>query len=1094
MPTRSSSPIHRSPGDAESHHAYPTGLLDLLRKTIEHLAHLLPAQGPITVFVHHNTLHAFEHLPFEKAVEVGTRRYGGRPYLPEDRYRDLLTSGRIRAHDVREILREELADHAPETVLGETTRLELRYRMLESPLHTGSVAELHWLMAETDALRRFRPDLPASVRRQLIETTRHWILRDIRPREPGAANTSLSRAARRARQALTPLLQRLAPAPAETWSDTAWEELTLHALWQACRRGLRAAFPQQDPPAIGTPSTGSGASNSDDTDHAQAEELLIRFCAAFLDQGLAGWRLPGREHGFYRAFFQLYGQPGGPPVTWMANLARELRRVESAGLGPLESIAESLQLLGVEPAQSEEALFGSLSRLRGWAGMIWQLETRGDRVPFPAPPGTLVEYVAIRMLIERAVRRAGHSHPEVAASPPGTPSEVGPKAKPQSPERSGEHRDQLAFLCFQVAQLMGWSPEALFSLSRQGWRRLAWEIETFPASQRQRVFHLAFERRYRQQALDALAVHAPQISRPRQRPRLQVVCCIDDREESFRRHLEESAPDVETFGTAGFFGTAMYYRGAAEAHFTPLCPIVMRPHHWVVEDIACSYEDQHVRRMRTRRMIGSLSRQFHFGSRTLWGGALTALVGSLATVPLVAEVLFPRLTARFRRLWGKMTDPPPVRQLILERSEPEPGSDDGHIGFTIGEMADIVRRVLEDIGLTGDGARLVIIFGHGSSSANNPHESAYNCGACAGSRGGPNARAFAHMANDARVQTQLVREGLRIPADQYFLGAYHNTCDDSVVYYDLDRLPTTHRKDLQQATQDIETARRRNAHERCRRFESAPLDLSDAEALRHVEHRADNLAQTRPEYNHASNALTFVGRRSRTRGLFLDRRAFLVSYDPTRDDADRTILARTLRAVVPVCAGISLEYYFSTVDPTGYGCDNKLPHNITSLLGVMLGASSDLQPGLNTQMTEIHEPMRPLVVIEATPDALRTVLAECPQIEQLIRNQWIQLAVLDPEAPIVHVWKDGQFVRHQPETTTLPSRGCSADWYRGWREHLGFAEIVPQPLSAPESPPAAAARVFREPAPPGTSGPASRPLAPANGEPVPPVDPVVSQT
>ena len=48
-----------------------TGLVVALEHAIEHAAHLLPAQGPITVFVHHNTLHAFEELPVPRGRQEG---------------------------------------------------------------------------------------------------------------------------------------------------------------------------------------------------------------------------------------------------------------------------------------------------------------------------------------------------------------------------------------------------------------------------------------------------------------------------------------------------------------------------------------------------------------------------------------------------------------------------------------------------------------------------------------------------------------------------------------------------------------------------------------------------------------------------------------------------------------------------------------------------------------------------------------------------------------------------------------------------------------------------------------------------------------
>src|SRR5688572_4484726 len=105
-----------------------------------------------------------------------------------------------------------------------------------------------------------------------------------------------------------------------------------------------------------------------------------------------------------------------------------------------------------------------------------------------------------------------------------------------------------------------------------------------------------------------------------------------------------------------------------------------------------------------------------------------------------------------------------------------------------------------------------------------------------------------------------------------------------------------------------------------------------------------------------------------------------------------------LQAAVPACAGISLEYYFSCVDPVGWRCSTKLPHNLTSLLGVMDGAASDLRTGLSSQMTEIHEPMRLLFVVETPPEAMLQILDRNPGIAKLCRNGWVQLTVLDPHS------------------------------------------------------------------------------------------------
>ena len=311
-------------------------------------------------------------------------------------------------------------------------------------------------------------------------------------------------------------------------------------------------------------------------------------------------------------------------------------------------------------------------------------------------------------------------------------------------------------------------------------------------------------------------------------------------------------------------------------------------------------------------------------------------------------------------------------------------------------MSEIAEKVLRELGLTSGLSRLVFCLRSRLDQFEQPTRVGPRLRCLRRSDGWSQRAGLAQMLNDSRIRERLAEGGLSIPAQTFFIGGMHNTSSETLTFYDLDLLPDSHRGEFESVRAVHREACERNSHERSRRFQSAPLSLSLAGRTAARGGRAEDLAQVRPEWGHATNAICIVGRRERTRGLFLDSRAFLTSYDPTQDDAEYSILTRILQAVFPVCAGISLEYYFSYVDNTGWGSGTKLPHNVSALLGVMDGAASDLRTGLPWQMVEIHEPVRMFFIIETTAEAILQIMDRNEGIGKLCRNRWVRLAVLDP--------------------------------------------------------------------------------------------------
>jgi len=938
---------------------------------------ILPDQGPLGVFIHHNTLHAFQHLPFHEAVQRGAAMLGARPYLEIEAYRAAYRAGRIEAVDL---------DHA----------YALRTPM---PLFGVMAAEL----GGAD-LRRlcmlFEPDRP-----------------DVAGIEFNLRNDFLTPASAACYRACVAAAQRCPP-----------PGLPPPSIWPRHRDALLAL--------------GGG-----DVDLTVAREL-VRLCAAYLDQGQMLSPMPHRDRGFLRAVAGLYADSASAP-RGAHEISRDFAQIARTSPDAETVIRESLHALGVPNGDIGRYVLEMATALAGWAGMFARIESHPE--DGGGYPGSLADYLAVRAVLERRAV-------EQESLRLNLPVEFGILRSRQLPARDQQTADAAVRL-WTLAEGAGFEARAVDAMSDIEIARVWQEIGRFPMLERRAIWQEAYEGWYRRQILDAIAARrVAGLSMPVERPAAQYMFCIDEREESIRRGLEEQGAQFETLGGAGFFGIAIDYQGIYDAEPTAHCPVVVTPDHEVFEAPLYAAHGWHHRRQRLRDAWNHAHRAAHRRSRTLTGGAgLSFLLGPLAVLAAVTRVLMPRHSLDVvARLRDRLFPRPATRLSALRGTPPGTRSERGKLlGFSLEEATERVAGFLRATGLSERMAPIVIILGHGSTSLNNPHESAHDCGACGGRRGGANARLFADFANQAEIRAALRQRGIMIPADTWFVGALHDTANDAVHYYDLEQLPPTSLDAFEAADRALEIARQRSAQERCRRFHAAPLGLTPEAALRHVEARASHFGQPRPEYGHCTNAIAVVGRRRLTRGIHLDRRPFLISYDPDID-ADGGLVERVLAAVGPVGAGINLEYYFSSVDNERYGCGTKLPHNVTGLIGIMNGHFSDLRTGLPLQMVELHEPMRLLLIVEASPATLLQVASRQAEVRELVVNEWVQLVSLDPASGEMQVFEQGGFVPYVPTRQSFPLVSCSQDWHGGAREHLTPALIdTPAGVHAQASPRAA---------------------------------------
>ncbi|MGM0679853.1 MAG: DUF2309 domain-containing protein [Pseudomonadota bacterium] len=1010
----------------------PLGQQLKIRSMIYVAGEPIPFFWPMRSFIHHNPLHGLEHLPFPEAVETGAQLFQGRGFLSRHEYQRYLAQGKVD----RGALSAGIDDF-----------------VAQQPAITG-VNLSHWLMT-------------------LLTCNEQPVMRT-----PSLANTNEVHA----------VINQTEYAAATLDTDTLTARL-YDTLLGACP--LYEAVDRLYGTGIG----------------AELDELVIKSCLDFFDEGQSVWHMPGRKQGLFRAWRELALRNAR---LFMRGL--HIERILKNEQHPEGVIASVMSELGVPEDKWVNCFSRELSRLHGWAGFIrWRANAKhyywSQRYP-----ADLVDFLAIRLILafalltERSRQRITFDRPSLESLIQTRPREtwlrhelysgaILPAYAQRVEQTLARGRPDAIEQCFNdyvLAKRRYEAEEQAAHLRQLATRADASaSLETLTPDQLTTLVQVLqkFESAEGMLWLRAMEDHAMEkilgkvnLTRPvarDKRPFAQALFCIDTRSERIRRHLE-SAGDYQTFGIAGFFGVPISFMELGKGSETYLCPVLLKPKNLVLEMSAKTGEDVAATTV--------LEKVLHELKESVFTPYVTVeAIGMLFGFDMIGKTFIPLSYNRWRQ---RLYRDKPSTHLLLDKLdreqadsivravqravvakaveqefelEPEAVTDNmirelrevaldhaiqapilretlnlsqeveqafiqrlrsiyriepafarlqmeqlARIGFSLDEQTNFVSQALHSIGLNRDFSRFIVLVGHGSTSENNPYESALDCGACGGNHGLINARALAQMGNNPRIRQRLRAQGIEIPDDAWFLPALHDTTTDEIKLFDLDRLPSSHLVYLDRLRSGLTGASRMCAQERLPELQLTPGQCDPTEANRRARRNAMDWSQVRPEWGLSGNAYFIIGRRQLTRHRSLKGRAFLHSYD-YRVDPKRRLLETILTGPLVVGQWINMEHYFSTVDNERFGSGSKVYHNVAGRFGVMTGNLSDLRTGLPAQTVldqgqPYHQPIRLITVIEAPYEYARQAIEEIATIKNLVRNGWIRILIIDPEQQTAHIY------------------------------------------------------------------------------------------
>ncbi len=668
---------------------------------------------------------------------------------------------------------------------------------------------------------------------------------------------------------------------------------------------------------------------------------LFRILCSYLDQGISIWKFPVHEKGFLTSLREI-------EKNSLSSIFKS-ERVRELFLNTRCEIESLLDILVGNDSLYKQYIFDQQFAHQGWSGMVSAIEDQPETLLDPKKI-SVQELIILECLLEIDTLD----------------------------NKFGENWTPLVNKLVEM-------PDDLFS-----------DVEVTELSDVLFIWQNAYEWSYYDGVLSGLQLIKKEDNKISQKS-FQAMFCIDDRECSIRRYIEDNDSHCETFGTPGFFGVEFYFKPEHGKFYSKLCPAPVTPK-FLIKEIDTKNK---------RKKDAHFTNQSH---SLLRGSIISQTLGFWSAFRLFLNIFRPTMSPATASSFNHMDQ---FSKLTIENTNLNDKENELQIGFTIEEMANRVEALLKSIGLIKDFAPLVYVVGHGSSSVNNPHYAGYDCGACSGRPGSVNARVISFMANKKEVRDILFHRGIIIPETTQFLGGLHDTSRDDISFFDESSLSQLNASYHKKNEHVFSIALDSNAKERSRRLVSIDTTLTPKQIHEKVRTRSVSIFEPRPELNHATNALCIVGGRDFTKGLFLDRRSFMNSYN-YKIDLDGKILTNIMKPLGPVCGGINLEYFFSRVDNQKLGAGTKLPHNVMGLFGVANGIDGDLRPGLPSQMIEVHDPVRLLIIVEHFPEVVLNTIKSVDAMYEWFINEWINLVAINPETQQINLFKEGKFIPYEP--------------------------------------------------------------------------------